>query len=690
LIQPGSRLGRYEIRALLGAGGMGEGYLAHDEQLQRPVALKVLARATKQDVELRKRLEQEARAASALNHPNILTVYDVGFAGDEQFIATEFIDGITLRQRMIRAEPTVSEVLDVAIQIVSALAAAEAAGLVHRDIKPDNVMLRSDGYIKLLDFGLARPAITTDHNESDPSVVKGTVFYMSPEQLRGLLLDTRSDLWSTGVVMYELISGRLPFEGVSSAVVASNILRAEAPPLTRRFDEAVPLRLAAIVSRALVKDRAKRYQSAREMLDELHQLRADLVRDASAIQGTSEARLATTEDVTVDATVPTNLPVALTPLIGRDVERDDVVALLRREDVRLLTLTGPGGTGKTRLSLAAGAQLLREYDDGVWWISLDAILDAQLVVSEIARVLSVPEGGPRLLDAVKTALREKNALLILDNFEQVLDAAPLVAEILTASSRVKALVTSRSPLRVRGEREYAVPPLMTPPLDLPLDTEALADFPSVALYMQRDSSVSGDIAMTPDNVRAVAEICVRLDGLPLAIELAAARVKLFSPQAMLSRVENRLKFLSGGSRDLPKRQQTMRAAISWGYQLLDDAEKDLFTTLSVFRGGFSIDQAERFCAAAAAQPALSKAEGATDVLDGISSLVDKAFLRLDSTSSEKSPRFAMLETIREYGIECLIETGREKEARNAHAQLMTGLAEEWELDVERIGVDDDN
>src|SRR5687768_9736431 len=315
MIQPGSRLGRYEIRALLGAGGMGEVYLAHDEQLQRPVALKVLGRSTREDAELRKRLEQEARAASALNHPNILTVYDVGFAGDEQFIATEFIDGITLRQRMIRAEPGVSEVLDVAIQILSALAAAEAAGLVHRDIKPDNVMLRSDGYIKLLDFGLARPAITTDHNESDPSVVKGTVFYMSPEQLRGLLLDTRSDLWSTGVVMYELISGRLPFEGVSSAVVASNILRAEAPPLTRRFDEAVPLRLAAIVSRALVKDRAKRYQSAREMLDELHQLRADLVRDASAIQGTSEARLATTEDVTVDATVPTNLPVALTPLI---------------------------------------------------------------------------------------------------------------------------------------------------------------------------------------------------------------------------------------------------------------------------------------------------------------------------------------------------------------------------------------
>ena len=695
MIQPGSRLGRYEIRALLGAGGMGEVYLAHDDQLQRPVALKVLGRSTREDKELRRRLEQEARAASALNHPNILTVYDVGFAGEEQFIATEFVDGMTLRQRMIWREPSLGEVLDVSVQIASALAAAEAGGLVHRDIKPDNVMIRADGYVKLLDFGLARAAISNDQDASDPSVVRGTVFYMSPEQLRGMVLDTRSDMWSLGVVLYELVSGRLPFEGVNSAVVASNILRAEPRPLTRRDGEAVPPRLASIIARTLMKDRARRYQTARELLDDLQKLRGDIDRDAAAIEGTYESRLATTEQVSVEGTVPTNLPAALTPMVGRDAECDDILALLRRPDVRLVTLTGPGGTGKTRLSLAAGARLLREYDDGVWWISLGAILDAPMVVSEIAAVLDVAEGGARLMDVVKSALREKTSLLILDNFEQVLGAAPAIAEILEAAPHVKALVTSRSPLRIRGEREYAVPPLMTPPLDLPLDIDAIAAFPSVDLFLQRAMSVNSDFIATPENVRAIAEICSRLDGLPLAIELAAARVKLLPPQAMLNRVENRLKLLSGGSRDLPARQQTMRAAISWGYNLLDDAEKELFATLSVFRGGFSIDEAERLVERRAPSPAESSGgrgvrRSTEDVLDGISSLVDKAFLRRDPASPDDAPRFGMLETIREYGMECLAEQGRAKETRDAHARLMASVAEERELEIDRLGLDLDN
>jgi predicted ATPase/serine/threonine protein kinase len=677
MLLPGSRYGRYEIRSLLGAGGMGEVYLAHDAQLQRPVALKVLAGELRDDEELRTRLEHEARAASALNHPNILTVYDVGRLGDDHFIATEYVDGITMRQRMHRGEATVNEILHIATQIASALAAAEAAGLVHRDIKPDNIMLRPDGYLKLLDFGLARTVGATEApRETEPFVVRGTVFYMSPEQLRGLVLDTRSDIWSMGVVLYEFISGRLPFEGVNAADIAANILRADPQPLTRRSGGAVPPRIAAIVQRAMVKEREQRYRSARDLLEDLQQLRTDLERDAAAVIGTEESQMTTTEELGLDISSPTNLPHHLTPLLGRDAERDDVLSLLRREEVRVVTLTGPGGTGKTRLSLAAGARLLREFDDGVWWISLGPILDSRLVLSEIAAVLDVHEGGVSLVDAVKNAVRHRTMLLVLDNFEQILDAAPVIAEILAAAPRVKALVTSRSPLRIRGEREYAVPPLTTPPLDLPLTPEALTHYAAVALFVERATAVKSDFAVTPENAHAIAEICVRLDGLPLAIELAAARVKLLPPQAMLARVGNRFKLLSGGSRDLPERQQTMHAAISWGYNLLDEPEKALFATLSVFRGGFSLEAAERLAD--------------DDILDGVSSLLDKAFLRRDPAARDDDPRFAMLETIREYGVECLAGEQRLDEVRLAHARVMAGFLEENELETDRLAIDEDN
>ncbi|HUP60642.1 MAG TPA: protein kinase [Thermoanaerobaculia bacterium] len=681
MLQPGSRHGRYEIRSLIGAGGMGEVYLAHDSQLQRPVALKVLSGELKNDDELRRRLQQEARAASALNHPNIITVYDVGQLGDEHFIATEYVDGVTLRQRMSRGEPSLADILHIGTQIASALAAAEAAGLVHRDIKPDNIMLRSDGYVKLLDFGLARTMDSAEPAQrTEPFVIRGTVFYMSPEQLRGSVLDSRSDIWSTGVVLYELISGRLPFEGINAAVIAAHILRDDPPPLTRRNGQPVPERLAATVRLTMMKDREQRYASVQELLDDLQRMRSDLERDSMGIDGGEAAQITTTEDLTLNIAPPTNLPLLLTPLVGRDAERDDVVSLMRRDEVRLVTLTGPGGTGKTRLGLAAANTLLHEYDDGVWWISLAPILDARLVASEIAATLDVHEGSASLTEAIRNALQDRTVLLVLDNFEQVLEAAPLIGKILVAAPRVKALVTSRSPLHIHGEREYAVPPLNT--------------LAAVELFVERASAVKSDFTLTPENETAITEICARLDGLPLAIELAAARVKLLPPQAMLSRVEHRLKLLAGGARDLPERQQTMRAAISWGYNLLEDWEKQLFATLSVFRGGFSIEDAERLEGGRTTRPPSAGGRDVRppydDVLDGISSLVDKAFLRRDVTSPDDAPRFAMLETIREYGLECLVEQTRHAEIHTEHARLFASIAEECELEVERLAVDEDN
>ncbi len=698
MLQPGSHLGRYEIRSLIGAGGMGEVYLAHDGQLQRPVALKVLGASVRNDEDLRKRLEYEARAASALNHPNILTVYDIGEVGEEHFIATEYVDGVTLRQRMMHGQLSLREIVDIGVQIASALAAAEDIGLVHRDVKPDNIMLRRDGYVKLLDFGLARSnsGPPSELAKTDPYIVRGTVFYMSPEQLRGRPLDTRTDLWSTGVLLYELISGQLPFDGDSTSDVAASILRNEPPVLVRPKNVGVPPRIAAIVDKALTKDRTQRYQSARELCEELQSIRGELPADETLTGGGATSPMATTEQVSIDALPPTNLPQKLTPLVGRDAERDDVLSLLRRDDIRLVTLTGPGGTGKTRLSLAVGSALLRESDDGVWWVSLAAFRDPTLAVTEIASVFGVHEGGASQLETLKQFLRDKQILLVLDNLEQVLDAAPVIADLLGAAPRVKALVTSRSPLRIGGEREYAVPPLTTPPLDLPLAPDALGGYASVALFVERATAVKSDFRLTAENASAIAELCVRLDGLPLAIELAAARVKVLPPQAMLSRSDNRLKLLSGGSRDLPERQRTMRAALSWGYNLLDSSEQALFAALSVFRGGFSLEQAERLQASGLWEALPSGQEipdarrPTPDVLDGISSLIDKAFLRRDTTSTDDAPRFTMLETIREYGLECLAEQERDPALRRAHAQLMAAIAEENELDAERLAIDADN
>ncbi|HEX7152091.1 MAG TPA: protein kinase [Thermoanaerobaculia bacterium] len=678
MLAPGSRLGRYEIRSLLGAGGMGEVYLAHDTQLLRPVALKILGFAARADADLRRRLAYEARAASALNHPNILTVYDVGQEGEDHFIATEYVSGITLRQRMQRAEPTLAEVLNIAIQIASALAAAEAAGLVHRDIKPDNIMLRPDGYLKLLDFGLARTIEAGQGlHQTDPYVVRGTVFYMSPEQLRGSAIDPRTDIWSTGVLMYELVSGRLPFDGDSASDVVAAILRNTPPPLTTHRSAPVPPRLEEIVARAMHKNREQRYQTARELLDDLQRLRADLEQHPAALHDIEDPRRMITERVTLsDPLPPNNLPSNLTPLVGRDLERREVGELLLRDDVRTVTLTGPGGTGKTRLSLAVGHDLVREFEDGVQIVSLATIRDPELVVSAIAATFGVGEGSASLLDVVKKTLREKTLLLVLDNFEQVTDAAPTIAELLGAAPKVKVLATSRAPLRIAGEHEYAVPPLTVPPLDLPLSHEALGNYASVALFVERASAIKSDFTITAENAAAIAELCVRLEGLPLAIELAAARIKLLPPQAMLARVGNRLNLLAGGRRDLPVRQQTMRAAISWGYNLLDTAEKQLFTTLSVFRGGFTIAAAE--------------ALAGEDVLEGLMSLVDKSFMRRDAASTDDAPRFRLLEVIREYGLECLVEDGRDAEVRRAHAQLMVRMANEAADDPSRLAEDDDN
>src|SRR5438876_5052895 len=368
-----------------------------------------------------------------------------------------------------------------------------------------------------------------------------------------------------------------------------------------------------------------------------------------------------------------NLPVQPTPLIGREREVAAVQQLLLREDVRLLTLTGPGGSGKTRMALHVAAELSDHFTDGISLVNLAPISDAELVVPTIAQTLGVKESPTRsMVEQLQAFLQEKQVLLVLDNFEQVVSAACILSDLLARCSHLKLLVTSREVLHLAAEHEFAVPPLSLPDLNHLPDLVTLSHYEAVALFIARAQALMPDFQVSNASAPAVAEICARLDGLPLAIELAAARIKLLPPPALLARLYQRLAVLTSGGRDAPARQQTLRKTIEWSYQLLDAGEQQLFRRLSVFVGGCTLQAIEAVCAALDTQPP------AVPVLDGAASLLDKSLLR-QTEQEAAEPRFAMLETIREYGRETLAASGEAEVAHQAHAAYSLVLAEAAEL-----------
>jgi predicted ATPase/class 3 adenylate cyclase len=362
--------------------------------------------------------------------------------------------------------------------------------------------------------------------------------------------------------------------------------------------------------------------------------------------------------------VPTNLPILLTSFVGRQRELTEITGLL--ESARLLTLTGPGGTGKTRLALSLGSEVLDRFPDGVYFVELAPIIDAQLVASVIGSTLGMgKEGDTPLLEILKSELRNRTTLLILDNFEQVIDASPTVAELLRAAPHLKIVVTSRQPLRIAGEQEVPVPPLELPDVRRAQDrVDELRSVDSVALFLQRVRSVRPAFDLTPGNAAAVAELCARLDGLPLALELAAARTRLFEPGELLARLDRSLSFLAGG-RDVDERQRTLRGAIDWSYELLSEPERVVFRRLSVFAGGCTLEAIEAVCL---------PDELGLDPLEVVFSLHDKSLLRRDEASDARL-RVAMLETIRQYALERLEASGEAPDLRKRHAEFFLQVAE---------------
>ncbi len=370
---------------------------------------------------------------------------------------------------------------------------------------------------------------------------------------------------------------------------------------------------------------------------------------------------------------PNNLPVQPTPFIGREKEVAGVAALLSREHVRLLTLSGPGGTGKTRLGLQVADELSDRFAEGVFFVNLAPIRDPEFVLPAIAQVLGIKEASEQSpLDLLQASLREQQVLLLLDNFEQVVRAALHVAALLAACPQLKIMVTSRMALHVRAEHEFVVPPLSLPdPARLP-DLIELAQYEAVTLFVERAQAIKADFALTEVNARAIAEICVRLDGLPLAIELAAARIKLLPPQALLKRLSHRLEVLTGGAQDLPDRQQTLRNTIAWSYDLLAEQEQRLFRWLSIFVGGCTLEAAEALCQ--------TGGEPTSSLLEGVASLLDKSLVQQTEREGEEA-RLVMLETLREFGLESLQGYGELEAARGAHARYYLELAEQAEPEL---------
>jgi predicted ATPase/serine/threonine protein kinase len=667
----GQQLGNYRLIQLLGQGNFSEVYLGKHIHLNTQAAIKVLhEQLASHDTE---GFLNEARAIAHLRHPHIVQVLDFGIEGTTPFLVMDYAPNGNLRQHYPKGTLIPLDViLAYVMQIADALQYAHQEKLIHRDIKPENLLLGRTNEVLLSDFGIA--IVIQSSRKPQVQDTAGTIAYMAPEQLRGKP-SPASDQYALGIVVYEWCCGDRPFHG-TFAEISSQHLFVPPPPLREKVPAILPT-VEHVVLKALAKDPKERFanvQAFATALEEACRAESSGLTVSVLVSDPSREHLAEAEPLSNQLNVRFhNLPAQLTSLIGRAQEIQAVCALLRQPEVRLVTLTGTGGVGKTRLGLQVATDLLDDFPDGVCFVPLAPTRDPDLVVATIAQTLGIQEaGGQSFSDLLHAYLQDKQLLLLLDNFEQVATAAPRLSDLLAVCPHLKILVTSRAVLHIRPEHEFPVPPLALPDFTHLPESHILSQYAAVALFLERARAVNPDFQVTPANTRAIAEICVRLDGLPLAIELAAARIKLLPPQALLVRLRHRLQVLTSGARDVPPRQQTLRNMLAWSYDLLDAEEQRLFRRLSVFVGGCTLEAVEGLSTALG--------ERLADVLDEVASLMDKSLLRQVEQEGQE-PRLLMLETIREYGLEALSASGEMESARQAHATYYLRLSEQAELEL---------
>ncbi|MDG3012899.1 protein kinase [Rhodococcus sp. D2-41] len=635
----------------VGRGGYGVVYRCTQVDLDRHVAVKVLG--TELDEDHRARFLREQQAMGRLTgHPNIVDVLQAGTtAGGHPFIVMPYHPQDSLDTRIRRHGPlAVDEVLRLMVKMAGALETAHSLGIVHRDVKPANILLTDYGEPELTDFGIAQVA---GGFRTATGTISGSPAYTAPEVLGGSAPGPFADVYGLGATAYCALTGHAAHERKPGEDVMAQFLRITGQPVPDLRQRGVPDDVAALVAAAMTRDPGGR-PSAAALGDLARRAQRDHghpVAEMALPSGDAPPRPADPGESTERAAPPPprpdrtgNLPLELTSFLGRRSELAEAKNLLAH--TRLVTFTGIGGVGKTRLALQVAAISRRSFPDGVWVVELGEIRDPALLPDMIAGALGLNQQSPRsLLDALTDHLADRKLLLVLDNCEHVVEAAARTAEkLLRACPEVRILATSREPLGIGGEAHLQVAPLGVP--EAGGGPRAAARSDAVTLFVERAAAASPGFALTDDNAETIARICAQLDGLPLAIELAAARLQVLSPEQILDRLTDRYTFLSQSGRRVPSRQQTLRLCIDWGHDLCSPAEQQVWAQLSVFAAGFDLDAAEYVCRFHSDRD---------ELLDVITALVDKSIVLRSAFGAEV--RFRMLETLRDYGREKLQDGG---------------------------------
>ncbi|GAA4489750.1 hypothetical protein GCM10023094_51840 [Rhodococcus olei] len=673
----------FEQAEVIGRGGFGVVYRCVQPALDRTVAVKVLTAGL--DDDSRARFFREQRAMGRLTgHPNIVTALHVGSTADGRpFIVMPYHARGCLDARIRRSGPLgVEETLHLGVAVAGALETAHRVGVLHRDVKPANILVTDYGEPALTDFGIAH---VPGGFETATGVITGSPAFTAPEVLSGMHPTVASDVYGLGATLFCAITGHAAYERRSGERLVAQFLRISTQPIPDLREDGVPDELSAVIERAMSANPRSRPASAAELADDLrriqlhHGLPVDDIAVPSAAGGAGadgDRAVPDTRAAPGPAALPSTprhtpggLPRELTTFVGRHRELAAAADLLSASS--LVTLTGPGGVGKTRLALRVAADVGPRFRDGVRLVELAQLRDESLVIDVVAAELGLRDRSARpRYEVLMEYLGARELLLVLDNCEQVVQSVALLVDpLLQACPALSVLATSREVLGVGGESTLRIAPLPVPDRPMDADPDELMRCDAVSLFADRAAATVPGFTITESNRVAVASICSRLDGLPLAIELAAARLRAMSVEQVLQRLTDRFALLTHGARGSSTRQQTLRCCVDWSYELCTPAEQELWTALSVFAGGVELDAVEAVCGG----------EGAgDDLLDLLTALVDKSILsRQDSGTAV---RFRMLDTLRDHGREKVRDTGRVELVRQRHLDWCVALTRTAEAD----------